>query len=159
MKITLNNFEVDLVKFLCKKINQDGIERKDLSVSKDPEIMLNGFCGELAFCKLFNCYPDLTVEAYSAKIGTDKGDVFLFGRTIDVKTSKYQSARLVVEKNKKINGDYFALMTGCFPSFEFKGMIRQDLVIRPERLKDFHGNISYVVEQNELRIFDEIKNR
>ena len=157
----MNQFEIELIKkFSEAKLSGVGGYRNEMRITDDSDALLNGECGELAFCKLFNCYPDLSLDPQSSDLGTDLGDVVLFGRTIDVKTTRYETGRLIVRNGKKVNGDYCALMTGHYSSgYTFKGMIRQDLVIVDCRLKNFHGNTSYVVEQNELRIFDEIKNR
>jgi hypothetical protein len=142
--------EMILAKEICKSRNNDEGLRREMKVSNDPDIIFNGYCGELAFCKLFNCYPDFTTEIQSNALGTDKADVILNGKNIDIKTTKYKTGNLVVKRTKKINGDYFALMVGTAPMFEFKGFKRQCEVITPERLIDFHGVPSYVVPASEL---------
>lgn len=148
---TLNDFEIFIMQNLANAVsNGVGGNRTELRVTDDEGINLRGFCGELAFCKIFNCYPDLSVMAQSCAQGTDRGDVKLNGFTIDVKTTKYPNGRLIARRHKKINGDFFALMVGDLPTFEFKGFMRQEELLRPERLVDFYGVPTFVAEQSEL---------
>src|SRR4030067_307352 len=50
----------------------------------DVEVNFEGVSGEVAFCRLFNIYPDLTVQPRSSRRGTDTGDARLpSGHTVD----------------------------------------------------------------------------
>jgi len=103
--------------------HEAGVEDKRVgTVFNDEQINLNGFGGEFAFCKLFNLFPDFTLEIRGAD--TDTGDATLpSGHTVDVKTTVYPSGKLMASPSEKTNHDVYALMTGGFSSYTFRGFI------------------------------------
>src|SRR5262249_28681277 len=92
---------------------------------------LNGFGGELAFCKAFNLYPDLDIVAGG---GEDLADAELpDGRRVDVKTSDHPAANLVARKIQD-GIDIFVLVRGKLPDYEIIGWAeRGELAAAPKR--------------------------
>ena len=116
--------------------HEAGVEDKRVgTVFNDEQINLNGFGGEFAFCKLFNLFPDFTLEPRGAD--TDTGDATLpSGHTVDVKTTVYTEGKLMAAPSEKTNHDVYALMTGGFSSYTFRGFIatktlHTDAFLRP----------------------------
>jgi len=76
------------------------------------------------------------------------------GFRIDVKTTKYDNGKLLVDsrKGKKTEGvDFYALMTGSFPGpYTFRGFIAREQIIQPHKLGLLCGYNSYMAEQSEL---------
>jgi hypothetical protein len=67
---------------------------------------LIGFAAELAFCRLFNCYPDLDTRTRSGSV-----DCTRFGQAIDVKGTTYPNGRLLaVPKKGVLEADVYALI-------------------------------------------------
>ncbi len=156
--ISLSTAERKLAHFVAK--NRNGKNRYfnvvNLKISaEDPHTVdLEGICGELAFCKLFNVYPDLDTDRnpphplYDAIVPPPPGFC------IDVKTTKYDNGKLLVDarKGSKTDGvDFYALMTGAFPGpYTFRGVIAKEHIIQPHKLGLLCGYKSYMAEQSEL---------
>lgn len=152
MRVVLNKNERQLARYIGgmrSSTNRDrGIEDKKRSNKKGVEIDTAGFAGELVVARLLNLYPDFGMEA------TNQADLTFRGHSIDVKTSKYPTARLLAPPHKadKDYADIFMLVTGEMPSFTVRGWIRGDeLVTRDRLVEDFKGyGPAYVVPQSEL---------
>lgn len=113
---------------------------------------LEGFAAEMAFCKLFNVYPDFSVQPRSSVAGEDDGDARLRdGRSVDVKGTKYPNGKLVAVPWKKPQVDLFALMVGSFPKYEFKGFMRRDDLLQTARLGTLGYGPTYIAAQKELQ--------
>jgi hypothetical protein len=106
---------------------------------------------------MFNVYPDLTVQVRSSIDGTDQGDAVLRdGRTVDVKSTRYFTGRLLAVRWKKQNVDLFALMIGTFPTYTFKGFMKSEELLKEERIGNLgHGN-GYIAQQHELKDLENI---
>lgn len=110
------------------------------------DIDIEGVAGELAFCKMFNVYPDTNTESWADY------DLVLLGFTIDVKTTKYRNGKLIApywKKDKKLP-DYYALIIGEMPSYEFIGFIKGEDFINEKHLGDLGHGKTYIAEQKEL---------
>lgn len=106
---------------------------------------------------MFNLYPDYSVYARSSQQGEDFGDALLpNGLTVDVKSTQYESGRLLAAKWKNPNVDLYALMTGTFPTYTFRGFMRSEELLRKSRLADLGHGEGFVAEQAELRTLDEL---
>jgi len=115
------------------------------SKMSDFEADLQGFGGELAFCRLANVFPDLTVHNRSASKGEDQGDCVLNGQRIDVKTAEKPHSALWVPVRKLGTADAYALMVGKFPTFRLVGMADVETVKACKVWNDSH-----VVNQDQL---------
>jgi hypothetical protein len=154
IKLTLE--ETQIADAIAKRrFNQNRLANRPISTqgAGSPESYdAIGMRGELAFCKLYNCYPDLSF--LERDLSLDKGDCYIkdYG-WVDVKTSERPDANLVISKNKIAKpGAFFALMTGVDREFIFHGLIEQNSALQPERLKQLrHGKQpAYFVLRSEL---------
>jgi len=158
--ISLNQAERKLAHFVAK--NRSGNNRHfnltNLKISADDPatVDLEGICGEIAFCKLFNVYPDIDTDRepphplHDAIIPPIPP-----GIRIDVKTTKYENGKLLVDarKGSKTDGvDFYALMTGQFPGpYTFRGVIAKEHIIQPHRIGTvIKGFKTYMADQSEL---------
>lgn len=152
MKIHLNEIEQRLVKYIAKsrfEVNRNNnVTNSRKGGQSDYLTDLDGFGGEFAFCKLFNIYPDLEVKVTSQE--TDQGDCLLNNFKIDVKTTKYKTGKLICALWKNRAVDYYALMVGEFPQYEFKGFAKANDVKKEENIVDLgHGKV-FALPQSKL---------
>jgi hypothetical protein len=125
--------------------------RRNPAVS-DQDMHRNGMGGELAFCALHNCYPDLTIGSTRAE-----DDMVAGGILVDVKARPAQWHDLPIMPEKGQGSaesvDVYALMIGEFPGpYRFAGVIGRaeavnDSHFSPNGLK--HGPV-WLVKQSEL---------
>ena len=156
---TLTKEEQRICRFIAK--SRDRSNRKsDVTDQKignqsSEDTALTGFSGEFAHCKLTNLFPDFTVHPRGYK--TDTGDAMLLSKSVDVKTTRYASGqlRVLTTKNKF---DLFALMTGDFPQYCFRGYMLGDELFQSERIvgPNEYKKYNYVAEQHELKDLYEI---
>lgn len=154
--VSLSYAERKLAHFLAKHRNGNNrsFNKVNLKISSEDAhtVDLEGMCGEIAFCKLFNLYPDLDTEREPPHPLYDC--VLSNGMRVDVKTTKYENGKLLVDarKGKKTDGvDFYVLMTGSFPGpYAFRGFIAKTKIIRSERIGELCGYKSYMAEQSEL---------
>lgn len=142
----------------CKKLAQErygsnrssGVENKKIGKQSDEFVELQGIGGEFAFCRIFGLEPDQTIAPRGTK--TDKGDVWLpNGTLVDIKTTHYRTGKLLVptwKQDSKIQ--YFGLMVGTFPIFEFKGWIERENILTEDRLLNLGYGLTHYATQEEL---------
>lgn len=123
---------------------------KDRSICGSVDIDLNGYGGEVAFCRLYEIDPDFDIGPRSSERGTDFGDCILKGQRIDVKTTEWQTGRLLAVSWKRPDVDYFALMVGKFPTYECRGFMAVDDLLQPGRLMDLGRGLTYAAPQSDL---------
>ena len=149
MEYTLTESEQLIAKFVAEQRTANNRNAGTVNMRKsemsDFEIDLQGFGGELAFCRMANVFPDLTVHNRSASKGEDQGDCVFNGQRIDVKTSKKADAALWVPVRKIGTADAYALMTGTFPTFRLVGMADVETVKACKVINNAH-----VVDQDKL---------
>ena len=120
-----------------------------------PDAHTIGVAGELAFCKLCNIYPDFEVS-----VRRGSADCQRLGESVDIKSTEYQTGRLLVRPTKRLVGtEVYALMTFKWQTgepaprwFRFRGFARADDLFTPERLRFFGRCDNYVMEQHELSL-------
>ena len=154
-EITLNDVEQTLCKDIAKRrfncARSNKIHNAKMGPQSDEFTDLQGIASELAFCKLFNVYPDTTIYVRSSTKGEDKGDATLpSGLTVDVKVTKYETGRLLAVLWKKKSGDFFALLTGTFPTYTFRGFMRQEELLQESRIGNLGWGDGFMAEQHEL---------
>lgn len=129
----------------------------------DDQTDLEGVAAEFAFCKLFNLYPASTLEIQprSAQRGEDTGgDATLVSKVVDVKATTYPNGKLLAVPWKgEVRVDCFALMTGTFPEYTFRGFMTADELLRPQRRGDLGHGITYIAYQSELVEFEDLDNQ
>ena len=153
-KVSLTAIEQRLVKPVAKARSdsnrKEGLTDRKISPTDGLELDILGFGGELAFCKAFNLYPDLYVKP--RKPIDDKGDAVFGGLGLDVKTNSRDNGDLLIaswKPSKYVQG--YALMTGKFPVFTYRGMIEAEEATQPWWLKDLGRGESYVIPQSKLK--------
>ena len=150
MEIELNKAEQRLAKYLAKaryqKNRSTNTENQKIGPQSNEETDLNGIGAEIAFCKYFNLYPDLSTEH------RPKEDVVMHdGISVDTKTTKYNNGHLLAPIwKKKISTDFYALLVGDFPTYRFAGFISGKELFSDKNIKDFGYGDTYGVKQEEL---------
>jgi hypothetical protein len=149
MEIILNDIERSIAKTLAKKRyakNRDtNTVNKKIGNQSDEYTDLEGIASEIAFCKIFNIYPDFNLDDRPA------ADCFLSdGSSVDVKSTKYKNGKLLCVPWKKPNVDLFALMIGEFPKYKYVGTMTSQELIQDKRLIDLGYGKSYGANQEEL---------
>lgn len=152
-EVTLNPPEQAICLALAKQRHAAnraaGIRNAKRGRQSDEETDLEGIGAEVAFCKLFNVYPDLSIEP--RKADQDEGDCKLKdGRGVDVKATQYKTGKLIAVPWKKHNAPLFALMIGKFPKYAFKGFMPSEDLLREERIGSLGYGPTYIAQQEEL---------
>lgn len=113
---------------------------------------LNGFGGEMAFCKAMNLYPDFRIIAG----GVGLVDAILYDRatTVDVKTSKHPKANLIARKIPD-DVDLFVLVIGEMPEYDVVGYATRETILG-KPLKDLGYGPTYFVSTDELKPIEEL---
>ncbi len=152
MQITLDNYEQEIVRGIALARHKNNIDRgsRDYKMGNGDDLLINieGTGGEFAFCKLKNIYPDMTIDHPIPY------DCYINGHGyIDVKTTKKPFGMLLVGtwKSRAIP-DYYALMVGEFPNYEFKGFFPGAEVFKRENLVDLGHGQTYGIEQDRLKM-------
>ena len=152
MIIELNKHEAEICMMLAKARYEcargNSVENRKIGPQSNWETDLNGIGSEFAFCKMINVYPDMSI--YPRKGGHDC--VTHKNKKINVKSTKYKTGRLLtkMDTNPK-DSDYFVLMVGEFPSYEFKGYIESEELIQEKNIIDLGHGPGYGIEQERLK--------
>lgn len=110
----------------------------------DPDI--NGMGGELAVCKYFNRFPDLTIGPHYNGF-----DLVAKGKKIDVKTTTYDPGYLQCKQSKRISdADIYILVIAKFPQFTICGGVTSQSFLQPCNLKDMGYGLNYTLERSQL---------
>ena len=155
-KVELNKAEQLACKVIAKlrfeNNRKENTKNSKIGPQSNEDTDLEGIAAEFAFCKLNNLYPDFSVFTRSSKNNTDCGDVKLNnGATVDVKSTKYPTGKLLAVPWKKPTSTYMALMVGSFPKYEFKGIMESEELINPKRLGNLGHGETYIARQEELK--------
>ena len=142
-----------------------GVTNSKYGPQSDEQTDLEGICGEFAFCKMFNIMPDLEILPRSSQAGTDYGDAYMYpwgylgGKIrVDIKTSKYETARLFASIKKKPDSDLvFALMIGEVGMYRFAGFMPSVVLLQNHRQIEMKGYIAYAANQKELMSFEGLR--
>jgi len=151
--ISLDNSEQVLCRILAALRNGinsvHGVHSPIMGDKGGYEIDLDGIAGELAYAKTRNLCPDFGIGPRSGGHDfVDRGN-----RSIDVKTAPKSYHNLVVSVKKKNHpSDVYALMTGEFPDYVYRGEITKEDLFTDDHLTDklVNGLPSYVAGQEEL---------
>lgn len=131
-----------------ERINRaSGVSNGRIGPQSDAETDLTGIGAELAFCRLMNVYPDLTLDL---RAGGE--DCWWAGRSVDVKGTRYPTGKLLAVPTKlnRDGAEVYALMTGTFPTYTFRGLAAKDALLRADRLTDLGHGSGYAMTQEEL---------
>lgn len=151
MMVVLSQHELSIAHLL-------GVQRRgsaraggvtDAQVGKQSpyEIDIDGVVGELAFAKMANLCPDLTVGPRSG--GADL--INRNGKTIDVKTTRHKNGRLLATPKKADKPcDIYVLMIVDDDSATFAGWATAEQLFKDENLTDLGHGVGYAMEQGKL---------
>lgn len=168
MNVELNELEIEIGKSIAKKRYAENRKKNTkntlLVKTKKEKIALDteGVLSELAFCKIAQIYPGevFDIGVRSKKNGKDLGDAFVGNISVDVKSTKTESGRLISMFNNK-NVDYYALMIGEIGNYRLAGLMQSNELCDKNRW-GHHGVFRmpcFKAEQNELISWDKfVKN-
>lgn len=149
--VTLNAHEIKLVRYLAKlryeTARKAGVVDRKQGEQSWQETDEQGLAGEMAYCKMFNLYPDLDVSPRSGSYDV----IDQYGLTTDVKTTKYSNGRLLATLKKNPDVDYYALMTGEMPTFTFRGEVNYLDLIDEANIIDLGHGQGYGLSQDKVR--------
>jgi len=150
--VELNEVEQRLARYIATRrqsINSSaGINDLKFTARDSGGMHLDGFGGELAFCRLFNVYPDLQVN------DKNRADCRLHcGLTVDVKTTHHENGRLISIRHKvEKQADLYALVVGRFPRYRLVGLATAEELFSDESLKDLGHGPTYMLDQDRLSL-------
>lgn len=151
-KVKLNAAEVALVDYVSMvryRIDQDaGATDRQMSPRDPVEIMRDGYAGELAACRVFNVYPDMSLHPTPGS----HDFVTVKGTKCDVKTRPTFGDLLVPVHKKGADVDVYILVIGSGVEFEVVGWAYSWEVFNEENLTDLGHGPTYLVKKNELRL-------
>lgn len=148
IKVQLTEAEMIICKMLgnMRTLAARSANVKDAGISTSLETDEDGVIAEMAFCKHWNIFfdPEASPRKHSY-------DCILKGKRIDIKSTRYQTGRLLA--TKKINPDIdifvLALIEGCVVSFV--GYATADELYQDANLIDLGRGVCYVMRQEDLR--------
>lgn len=156
MFLTMNEIDIHLATHLGTRrdevnkaagvVNQKHSERSDLAIN------IQGAGAEIAFAKLYNVYPDTSLNNHPV------ADVVLHGGiSIDVKQNPLPNGDLIVsiEKGERIEKvDFFVLLVGQMPIFRVAGYISSADLFIPDNIANLGYGPCYYVKQRKLCPFN-----
>lgn len=150
MYVTLSDAEQRLAKYLAKQrydsARDKGLPNRKMGDQSNELTDLEGIAAEIAFCKLANVYPDLDLDHTKAE------DCYLRdGRSVDVKSTTYESGRLLAVKWKDAaQVDLFVLMVGRFPKYRCAGFLTATELLEAKRLTNLGHGEGFAATQDQL---------
>lgn len=129
-----------------------GVADQRVGPQSSEQIHVNGFGAELAFCKLFNVYPDF-------EIGPRRGsvDCWRFNEAIDVKATERPRGRLLaLPRKRELAADWYALIIVAWPVFQFAGFAHARELLDDAHLTDLGHGPTYALEQTALHLAQRI---
>lgn len=147
-KITLTESERQVAEFIAKRRFDSCRESNIVNNKKGPqsnyETDLEGMASELAAAKALNVWPDLTEDIQAH-------DLIYNGLTIDVKTTKYKTGRLVATLGKKNKAcDYYVLLVGECPTYDIKGFAKRENLLSEDTITDLGWGKLHALTQDKL---------
>ncbi len=157
--VHLSQTEQRIVRFIAKQRSEanrrQGIVDARVGPQSSTELDIVGFGAEMAFGKMFNIYPDFSIEPRKGS-----ADCIRFGDAIDVKATTYPNGRLLAVPSKELlAADVYALMIvnwaykdeNAVAEFRFAGFARAGELLTPERLTNLGHGPTYALSQGDLR--------
>lgn len=111
---------------------------------------LDGMLAELAFCRAFNYYPDLTITPRAG--GWDA--VARTGQTVDVKATRHADGKLLAAMNKeRSDADLYVLAIVSDTSVRFVGWATAEELLAEKNIVTLGYGPVYALPQDKLRPF------
>jgi len=154
---TLSETESRIARFIGKQrfknARSKGIYNARKGPQSDLETDLEGVGSELAAAKLLNLWPDLQVN----KMPTH--DLKIFNITIDVKTTKYKTGRLIAGLGKIDKPcNYYMLMIGSLPTYSLAGFAKKEKLLNKNTITDLGWGNLHALDQRELMSLEDFLN-
>ena len=149
--ITLTDLEQRLAHSVAQerhRVNRAaGVINQQVSPEAWVTVELTGIGAELAWCRLANVYPDLSLEPRAGG-----ADAWWAGTTVDVKGTERPHGQLLAHPTKfsRDGAALYALMTGPFPTYTFRGFASADELRHASRLTDLGRGPTYAMPQTAL---------
>lgn len=129
---------------------KSGVRNAKIGPQSNYETDLAGIGGEIAFCRLVDALPDLTIHPRS--MITDTGDTMIDDMPVDVKTTMYSNGKLLARITLGGKTDtLFVLMTGVFPRYTFAGCLPGTELLTDKRIVNLGYGPTYGAKQEDLR--------
>lgn len=152
VSIFLTPEECLLSEILGRRRRAAGEKAGDFDLLVDSEKFMTheiqGVAAEVAFAKYYNLYPPMDIG-----MKPNSADFVIGGKTIDVKQSKYDNARLIVPPYKlegKGSCDSYVLITGEMPQLMMQGYARREDLCNPNNLVSLRSLV-YALSVDKLR--------
>ncbi len=85
-------------------------------------------------------------------------DLLVGTHTIDVKTTKYRTGKLIAALDKKNKAcDYYMLMLGTFPEYSLGGFCKKEKLLNRDTITNLGWGELHALEQDQLMSLDEFK--
>tara|TARA_Y100001951_G_C11247957_1_gene244574 strand:+ start:221 stop:688 length:468 start_codon:yes stop_codon:yes gene_type:complete len=148
MQITLNYLEAQIaVQTGTARMLQN---QTNGVISRGPRKLepdINGAGGEIAVCKYFNRYPDLSIGPHFSGY-----DLKVKGKKVDVKTTTYDPGYLQAKTKKNPSDcDVFILVYASFPRFTILGGAQSADLLQQVNIQDMGYGAKYILEQSQLQ--------
>jgi hypothetical protein len=149
--VELNDLEQKLARYLGParlKYNREAGHKRftPQNSHSHEENEIDSVGAEIAFCKLFNVYPDLVIgqtPLFDALLRT--------GQYVDIKQTRVENGHLIVMPHKAEHpADLYVLMVGKLPRYRCAGYMRPEELFHDERIKNFGYGPMYAVKESEL---------
>lgn len=152
MKIAIPERYIDTLRVLAEKryeINRENsVKNMRMGDQSDAITDLEGIAGEVAFCLMFNIFPDIGMSKYS---GGSPDCKTRKGNTVDIKTTKYRTGKLLERASSRSKADIYVLMVGELPTYECVGWIESYKLFKEENLVDLGHGDTYALPQSKLK--------
>ncbi len=130
---------------------KSGITDNKKGPQSNYETDLEGVGSEMAAAKILNLWPDLGT---SGEIPDH--DLIINNKTIDVKSTKYKTGRLIAGLHKKNKAcDYYMLMIGSFPEYECAGFCKKENILNDKTITNLGWGELHAVEQIVLQSLED----
>ena len=117
---------------------------EDQARTSDPAVILSGFEGEMAFCKIHNVFHFKSSESRS-------WDAVVDGEYVDVKTTPVSHGSLLVKYGGESRpAELYALVIKSGRKFTYKGYVTAKQMFDPKNLGDLGYGPVWVVGQEDL---------
>lgn len=117
---------------------------EDQARTNDPAVILAGFEGEMAFCKIHNVFHFKSSESRA-------WDAVAGNRYVDVKTTPVKHGSLLVKYGGEVRpSELYALMIKSGRKFTYQGYVTAEEMFKPRNLGDLGYGPVWIVGQEDL---------
>lgn len=120
-------------------------------VTSHKDVDVDGVGSEMAAAKVLNVYYDIETDFQANELPTH--DLMYKGKTVDVKTTKYKTGRLIVMPHKKNDKcELYLLVVGEFPDYYVVGCATYDEIVQEDNWGNpfGRGKPAYFLDQHKL---------